>query len=87
MIDKELHELLYDYGNEVEHLKIYEERVECRKKYREKIKALIISNLEKNITPLLLKNRPENELHWGIYLGDSKEEAIAELRENLTKGE
>ena len=51
------------------------------------IKALIVSELEKKITPLLLKNRPANELHWGIYLGDSKEEAIAELRENLTKGE
>ena len=53
----------------------------------DQIKALIISNLEKNITPLLLKNRPENELHWGIYLGDSKEKAIIELRKKITKGE
>lgn len=27
------------------------------------------------IEPLLLKNRPSNELNWGIWLGRSKEEA------------
>ena len=34
------------------------------------------------ITPILLKNRP-GELHWGIYLGKTKEEAIEKLKELL----
>lgn len=36
------------------------------------------------ITPMLLKNRP-GELHWGIYLGKTKEEAIEKLKELLSE--
>lgn len=47
-----------------------------------RIKALWIKELTEKLTPLLLKNRPGNELHWGIYVGkfDDKSKAIDELK-------
>ncbi len=76
-VDEKLQGMLYDYSNDVEHLKNQDERIKCRNRYRLKIKTLMV---EKEICICAAVKTDDGEIIRGHRHSDCIKTIIANGR-------